>query len=173
MPALSLSLSLSLSLVLSPSVFLSLSRPLCFPLSLSFFLSRACVRTRELSFSLSLLLSLLQVHDELVFEVREQDQDAVAAVVKRVMEHACEPTHKLSGSQTPKPPPVTPMSWCPPPISPFHCTIVCCVLTVFRVVYVHMCLCVYDFCGVGLWCLRLAVPLVVDVGLGKTWASAH
>jgi len=56
---------------------------------------------------------ILQVHDELVFEVREQDQDAVAAVVKRVMEHACDPTHKLS------------------------------------------------------------VPLVVDVGLGKTWASAH
>jgi hypothetical protein len=42
---------------------------------------------------------ILQVHDELVFEVREQDQEAVAAVVKDVMEKACEPTIKLSGSE--------------------------------------------------------------------------
>jgi hypothetical protein len=42
---------------------------------------------------------ILQVHDELVFEVREQDQEAVAAVVKDVMENACEPTIKLSGSE--------------------------------------------------------------------------
>jgi DNA polymerase-1 len=39
---------------------------------------------------------ILQVHDELVFEVREADAEAVAAVVKRVMETACEPTHTLT-----------------------------------------------------------------------------
>jgi len=32
---------------------------------------------------------ILQVHDELVFEVREADQDAVAKVIKEVMENAC------------------------------------------------------------------------------------
>ncbi len=42
---------------------------------------------------------ILQVHDELVFEVREQDQEAVAALVKEVMENACEPAIKLSGSE--------------------------------------------------------------------------
>lgn len=44
---------------------------------------------------------ILQVHDELVFEVREQDQEAVAAVVKDVMENACEPAIQLSGSEYP------------------------------------------------------------------------
>jgi DNA polymerase-1 len=34
---------------------------------------------------------ILQVHDELVFEVPEQDCKAVAETVKRVMERAAEP----------------------------------------------------------------------------------
>ncbi|MEE4350647.1 MAG: DNA polymerase I [Pacificimonas sp.] len=56
---------------------------------------------------------LLQVHDELVFEVAESDAEAIGAVVKRVMEEACAPV------------------------------------------------------------VELDVPLVVDVGTGKSWAEAH
>jgi hypothetical protein len=41
---------------------------------------------------------ILQVHDELVFEVGVKDQEAVAALVKQVMENACEPAMKLSGA---------------------------------------------------------------------------
>jgi hypothetical protein len=40
---------------------------------------------------------IMQVHDELVFEVREKDAESVAAVVQRVMENACNPTLSLSG----------------------------------------------------------------------------
>lgn len=39
---------------------------------------------------------LLQVHDELVFEVPEDDVDAASAVIRRVMESAAEPIVKLS-----------------------------------------------------------------------------
>jgi DNA polymerase-1 len=39
---------------------------------------------------------LLQVHDELVFEVPEGDVDAASAVIRRVMETAAEPIVKLS-----------------------------------------------------------------------------
>jgi len=39
---------------------------------------------------------LLQVHDELVFEVPEADADRAGAVIKRVMESAAEPAVKLS-----------------------------------------------------------------------------
>jgi DNA polymerase-1 len=39
---------------------------------------------------------LLQVHDELLFEVPEAEADATAAVVKRVMEGACAPRLELS-----------------------------------------------------------------------------
>uniref|UniRef100_A0A7S0HFB4 DNA-directed DNA polymerase n=1 Tax=Hanusia phi TaxID=3032 RepID=A0A7S0HFB4_9CRYP len=56
---------------------------------------------------------LLQVHDELVFEVREGDEERAGKIVKRVMEDACSPTRVLS------------------------------------------------------------VPLVVDIGVGTSWGSAH
>ncbi|MGB7404791.1 MAG: DNA polymerase I [Pacificimonas sp.] len=56
---------------------------------------------------------LLQVHDELVFEVPEADAEAAGKVIARVMEDACAPV------------------------------------------------------------VELDVPLVVDVGTGKTWAAAH
>jgi len=39
---------------------------------------------------------LLQVHDELVFEAREDEAERTAAVVKEVMEAACAPVLKLS-----------------------------------------------------------------------------
>jgi DNA polymerase-1 len=39
---------------------------------------------------------LMQVHDELVFEVPEGDADRAAAVIKRVMERSAEPAVKLS-----------------------------------------------------------------------------
>jgi DNA polymerase-1 len=39
---------------------------------------------------------LLQVHDELVFEVREADTSKLIAVARRVMETAAEPAVKLS-----------------------------------------------------------------------------
>jgi DNA polymerase I len=39
---------------------------------------------------------LLQVHDELVFEVPEADAEAAGAVIRRVMENAAEPALKLS-----------------------------------------------------------------------------
>ncbi len=39
---------------------------------------------------------LLQVHDELVFEVRENQADDLAAIAGKVMEHACEPAIALS-----------------------------------------------------------------------------
>ncbi len=39
---------------------------------------------------------LLQVHDELLFEVPEAEVDETAAVVKRVMETACAPVVELS-----------------------------------------------------------------------------
>ncbi|TAJ73039.1 MAG: hypothetical protein EPO45_19505, partial [Sphingobium sp.] len=39
---------------------------------------------------------LLQVHDELVFELPEGDVDAASAVIRRVMESAAEPIVKLS-----------------------------------------------------------------------------
>ena len=38
---------------------------------------------------------LLQVHDELVFEVPEGEQEATADVVRRVMAHAAEPALTL------------------------------------------------------------------------------
>ncbi len=56
---------------------------------------------------------LLQVHDELVFEVPEAEVEATAAVVKKVMEGAAGPA------------------------------------------------------------VQLSVPLVADVGVGRTWADAH
>jgi DNA polymerase I len=39
---------------------------------------------------------LMQVHDELVFEVREEDVERAGAVIRRVMEGAAEPAVKLS-----------------------------------------------------------------------------
>ncbi len=39
---------------------------------------------------------LLQVHDELLFEVPDAETDATAEVVKRVMEDACAPHCELS-----------------------------------------------------------------------------
>jgi DNA polymerase-1 len=39
---------------------------------------------------------LLQVHDELVFEVPEKETKATAALVKHVMEGAVGPSHALS-----------------------------------------------------------------------------
>ena len=39
---------------------------------------------------------LLQVHDELLFEVPEAEVDATAELVKRVMEGACAPRLELS-----------------------------------------------------------------------------
>ena len=39
---------------------------------------------------------LLQVHDELIFEVQDQEVDATIAVVKRVMVQAPEPAQHLS-----------------------------------------------------------------------------
>ena len=39
---------------------------------------------------------LLQVHDELVFEAKAEDADAVCKLVARVMEQAAEPAHALS-----------------------------------------------------------------------------
>jgi DNA polymerase-1 len=39
---------------------------------------------------------LLQVHDELVFEAKAEDADAVCKLVARVMEKAAEPAHALS-----------------------------------------------------------------------------
>ena len=39
---------------------------------------------------------LLQVHDELVFEVREDAAERTAAAVKEVMEAACAPARTLS-----------------------------------------------------------------------------
>jgi DNA polymerase I len=39
---------------------------------------------------------LMQVHDELVFEVREEDVERAGAVIRRVMEDAAEPAVKLS-----------------------------------------------------------------------------
>jgi DNA polymerase-1 len=39
---------------------------------------------------------LLQVHDELVFEVPDDEVDAAKAVIRRVMECAAEPVLKLS-----------------------------------------------------------------------------
>ncbi|MGZ8360718.1 MAG: DNA polymerase, partial [Allosphingosinicella sp.] len=39
---------------------------------------------------------LLQVHDELVFEVPEEEVEAASAVVRRVMEGAAEPAVRLS-----------------------------------------------------------------------------
>jgi DNA polymerase-1 len=39
---------------------------------------------------------LMQVHDELVFEVPEEDADAAAAVIRRVMAGAAEPAVTLS-----------------------------------------------------------------------------
>ncbi|MBV7257429.1 DNA polymerase I [Pacificimonas sp. WHA3] len=56
---------------------------------------------------------LLQVHDELVFEVPEADADAAGRIIRNVMETACAPV------------------------------------------------------------LELDVPLVVDIGTGKTWGEAH
>ena len=38
---------------------------------------------------------LLQVHDELVFEVPEGQEEAAAAVIKQVMSNAAEPAIKL------------------------------------------------------------------------------
>jgi DNA polymerase-1 len=38
----------------------------------------------------------LQVHDELVFEVPDDEVDAAKAVIRRVMESAAEPVLKLS-----------------------------------------------------------------------------
>ena len=62
---------------------------------------------------LSAARMLLQVHDELVFEVPESDAEAAGAVIRRVMVDACAPV------------------------------------------------------------LELDVPLVVDVGFGKSWGAAH
>jgi DNA polymerase-1 len=39
---------------------------------------------------------LLQVHDELVFEAKRDDADAVCALVRHVMEKAAEPAFSLS-----------------------------------------------------------------------------
>jgi DNA polymerase-1 len=39
---------------------------------------------------------LLQVHDELVFEVKESEADALIKTARRIMEKACEPAVKLS-----------------------------------------------------------------------------
>ena len=39
---------------------------------------------------------LMQVHDELVFEVPEEDVDAASAVIRRVMEGAAEPAVTLN-----------------------------------------------------------------------------
>ena len=39
---------------------------------------------------------LLQVHDELIFEVPDEEVDKTVELVKKIMEHACEPTLKLN-----------------------------------------------------------------------------
>jgi DNA polymerase-1 len=46
--------------------------------------------------NLSSARMLLQVHDELIFEVNAKDADKLIATVRRVMETSAEPTVKLS-----------------------------------------------------------------------------
>ena len=57
---------------------------------------RAMVKMPEAIAAVEGARMLLQVHDELVFEVPEGQQDALIGIVKNVMEHAHEPAVQLS-----------------------------------------------------------------------------
>jgi DNA polymerase-1 len=56
---------------------------------------RAMIRMPEVIKNLPAKM-LLQVHDELIFEVSDNHVDEVIPVIKSVMEQACEPAVKLS-----------------------------------------------------------------------------
>jgi len=57
---------------------------------------RAMIRMPDAISSIEGARMLLQVHDELVFEVPEKDSDALIATAKSVMEKACAPAVQLS-----------------------------------------------------------------------------